>query len=128
MTIGASVRGLAVIERSQHRSPYVGIVTGLAQVCRQRMVGGFKCALANAIVTARAGTSLPRYGGVIKSTDQPGSGGMATVARCGGHHMVGPFTRGGVTVVTIGAGVSSLVVIEPCQPRSPYFGIVTGLA
>ena len=128
MAVSAGIRGLTVIERCQHWNPHAGVVTGLAQVCRQRMVGGFKCARADAIMTAGTGARLPRYGGVIKSTDQPGSGGMATVARCGSHHMIGPFTRGGVTVVTISAGVGSLVVIERCQHRSPYVGIVTGLA
>ena len=95
VTIGAGVRGLVVIERRQHRSPHAGVMTGFAQVCRQRMVGGFKCARADAIMTAGTGARLPRNGGVIERTDEPGGSGMTTVAGRIGCNVIRPFTGSG---------------------------------
>ena len=51
MAIGAAVRRLAVIERCNHRSPYVGGMASLTQFRSHRMAGRFIGACANPVMT-----------------------------------------------------------------------------
>ena len=112
MAVSAGIRGLTVIERCQHWNPHAGVVTGLAQVCRQRMVGGFKCARADAIMTAGTGARLPRDGGMIEHDLQPVSGVVASVTGLRRGDVVWPLTSSECAVVTGFTRVRSLAVIE----------------
>ena len=66
VTIAASIRGLGVIKRKDHRRPYVGGMTGIALFGRYRMGGRLISARTDTIVTTGAVTGLPRYRGMIK--------------------------------------------------------------
>ena len=75
------------------------------------MVARLEGAWTHPVVTARAGAGLAGYGGVIKAYSQPGGGVVTGIALGGGRDVVGAFSTGNSTVMTIRTRIGCLRMI-----------------
>ena len=108
----ALIRRLGVINRRVQWNPCIAGVTGVTQVCGERMCRRLKRMRANAIMTTGTGARLSCHRGMIERADQPRGGAcMTAIAWRRGNYMVGSFTGGDGAVMTAVARCRGLTVV-----------------
>ena len=111
VTVAASIRGLGVIKRQDHRRPHIGGMACVALFASHRMGGRLISARTDTIVTTSTITGLPRYRGMIKENLQPIGGVVAHLARFRGRDVRRAFTGGDGAVVAVLTHISGLAVV-----------------
>ena len=105
-------RSLVMSKGCCRRYPHIGAMAGFTYITGNRVSGGLKGTRTHPIMTSAAVTGLPCYGSVIEGHAQPGHRTVAHIAsRCGGH-MGRAHTLCHSIVMTVGAGVRGLGMVE----------------